>query len=231
MSVAENLQEIRTRIAQSAEKSGRTPEEIRLVAVSKTVDLSRIGEALEAGIEDLGENRVQEMTEKMPELPKNVRWHMIGRLQKNKVKYIINRVELIHSLCSLDVAREIQRLSVREGVLTDCLVQVNIGMEQSKAGIEETQLDAFLREIAPLDHIRICGLMAIAPKVDEPEQARPYFARMKQLFDGLKEGERLTKRWLSMGMSGDYQVAIEEGANLVRIGSSIFGQRDYGRNA
>lgn len=231
MSVAENMQEIRACIAGSAVKCGRSPEEIRLVAVSKTVEVERIRQALAAGACDLGENRVQEMMEKMPQLPENVRWHMIGRLQKNKVKYIIGKTELIHSLCSLEVAQEIQRLSLKHQVWTDCLVQINIGREESKAGIEAEQLPAFLQAVSEMDHIRIRGLMAIAPIVDEPEQARPYFARMKQLFDGLEENEQVSRQWLSMGMSGDYQVAIEEGANLVRIGSSIFGQRDYGRNA
>ena len=197
----------------------------------KTVEVERIRQALAAGACDLGENRVQEMMEKMPQLPENVRWHMIGRLQKNKVKYIIGKTELIHSLCSLEVAQEIQRLSLKNQVWTDCLVQINIGREESKAGIEAEQLPAFLQAVSEMDHIRIRGLMAIAPIVDEPEQARPYFARMKQLFDGLEENEQVSRQWLSMGMSGDYQVAIEEGANLVRIGSSIFGQRDYGRNA
>ena len=231
MSVAENMQEIRACIAGSAAKCGRRPEEIRLVAVSKTVEVERICQALAAGACDLGENRVQEMMEKMPQLPENVRWHMIGRLQKNKVKYIIGKTELIHSLCSLEVAQEIQRLSLKHQVWTDCLVQINIGREESKAGIEAEQLPAFLQAVSEMNHIRIRGLMAIAPIVDEPEQARPYFARMKQLFDGLEENEQVSRQWLSMGMSGDYQVAIEEGANLVRIGSSIFGQRDYGRNA
>ncbi len=231
MSVAENMQKIRACIAGSAAKCGRSPEEIRLVAVSKTVEVERIRQALAAGACDLGENRVQEMMEKMPQLPENVRWHMIGRLQKNKVKYIIGKTELIHSLCSLEVAQEIQRLSLKNQVWTDCLVQINIGREESKAGIEAEQLPAFLQAVSEMDHIRIRGLMAIAPIVDEPEQARPYFARMKQLFDGLEENEQVSRQWLSMGMSGDYQVAIEEGANLVRIGSSIFGQRDYGRNA
>ena len=225
------MQEIRACIAGSEAKSGRSPEEIRLVAVSKTVEVERIRQALEAGACDLGENRVQELMEKMPQLPENVRWHMIGRLQKNKVKYIIGKTELIHSLCSLEVAQEIQRLSLRDQVWTDCLVQVNIGREASKAGVEAEQLPAFLQAVSGLDHIRIRGLMAIAPMVDEPEQARPYFARMKQLFDNLEENAQVRRQWLSMGMSGDYQVAIEEGANLVRIGSSIFGQRDYGRNA
>ena len=208
MSVAENIAQVRACIEESAKKSGRRAEDIRLVAVSKTVDLGRIREALGTGIADLGENRVQEMMEKMPELPENVRWHMIGRLQKNKVKYIIGKTELIHSLCSLEVAAEIERLSAKHGVQTDCLVQINIGR-------------------APMKHIRVRGLMAIAPIVEYPEAARPYFARMKELFDGLPETEWVRRDWLSMGMSGDFEVAIEEGANLVRVGSSIFGRRNY----
>lgn len=227
MSVAENIAQVRACIEESAKKSGRRAEDIRLVAVSKTVDLGRIREALGTGIADLGENRVQEMMEKMPELPENVRWHMIGRLQKNKVKYIIGKTELIHSLCSLEVAAEIERLSAKHGVQTDCLVQINIGREESKAGIAEEELPAFLEALAPMKHIRVRGLMAIAPIVEHPEAARPYFARMKELFDGLPETERVRRDWLSMGMSGDFEVAIEEGANLVRVGSSIFGRRNY----
>ncbi len=225
MSIEENVQNVRARIVQSAKRVGRDPQEICLVAVSKTVDTDRIDRALSAGITDLGENRVQEMMEKMPELQKNIRWHMIGRLQKNKVKYIIGKTALIHSLCSLEVAGEIQRLSLKKKVKTDCLIQINIGREETKAGIEAEQLPEFLQSISAMDCLRIRGLMAIAPIVDEPEKARPYFARMKQLFDGLQENAQVSRQWLSMGMSGDFEVAIEEGANMVRIGSSIFGRR------
>ena len=227
MSVTENLATVNELIKESAERSGRKREDITLVAVSKTVDIARIQEAVDAGQTVLGENRVQEMVAKIPELPHFVQWHLIGRLQKNKVKYIIKKSELIHSLCSFDVAKEIDRLSKKEGVITPCLLQINIGHEASKQGLEMDEVDDFIETLAELDSIYIKGLMAIAPQVEDPEDARSYFREMKDKFDSIKEGKNVCMKYLSMGMSHDFQVAIEEGANVVRIGSKIFGERIY----
>ncbi len=167
------------------------------------------------------------MVSKIPDLPYFVHWHLIGRLQKNKVKYIINKTELIHSLCSFEVAKEIDRLSKKEGVSTDCLLQINVGHEASKQGLEMDEGDGFIEALAELDSINIKGLMAIAPQVEDPEDARCYFREMKDKFDRIREGRNLCMKYLSMGMSHDFQVAIEEGANVVRIGSRIFGERIY----
>ncbi|MBR6821671.1 MAG: YggS family pyridoxal phosphate-dependent enzyme [Clostridia bacterium] len=227
MGIRENIEIVRHIIADSALKSGRKPEDITLVAVSKTVEEERIREAISCGISHLGENRVQEMMGKMENLPSDIRWNMIGRLQKNKVKFIINRIELVHSLCSVEVAKEIDRLSEKQGVVTDCLIQINIGHEDTKAGIEEHELERFMDEMAAFPSIRIRGLMAIAPNVEDPELTRPYFARMKELFDRTALNCQGSMDYLSMGMSHDYHVAIEEGANIVRVGSAIFGARVY----
>jgi len=227
MSVKENVQAIRERIRRSAEKSGRRAEDICLIGVSKTVDVDRIRQALDAGIVCLGENRVQEMRDKQPLLPENVQWHMIGRLQKNKVKYIIGKTAMIQSLCSIEVASEIQRISERENVVTQCLVQVNVGREATKGGVDIEELSSFLQEISRFDRIIIKGLMAVPPALSDPEAVRPFFACMKRLYDGLPETKQIQKEWLSMGMSGDFDIAIEEGANMVRVGSSIFGERVY----
>ena len=148
-------------------------------------------------------------------------------MQKNKVKYIIGKIELLHSLCTLEVAQEIERLSQKKGVRTNCLVQVNIGREESKSGVQEEELLPFLEQLQVLPHLQIQGLMAIAPIAENPEEVRRYFARMRELFEKMPTGENMERKFLSMGMSGDYQVAIEEGANMVRVGSRIFGARDY----
>ena len=227
MSVTENLKEVDELIRISAEKSGRTRDDIKLVAVSKTVPVERIQEAVDAGQTVFGENRVQEMVSKIPELPQFVEFHLIGRLQKNKVKYIIKKTNLIHSLCTIDVAKEIDRLSRREDVVTDCLLQVNIGHEDTKQGLDISEVDDFLCALTELDNIRVKGLMAIAPPAEDPEDVRSCFRQMKDKFDSIRENEKVSMKYLSMGMSHDFQVAVEEGANVVRIGSKIFGERIY----
>ena len=221
------MQEVLEGIENSAAKSGRKAGEVQLVAVSKTVEPARILQAVEAGATMLGENRVQEWKEKQEILPENISWHIIGRLQKNKVKYIIGKIDLLHSLCTLDVAQEIERLSAKAGVRTSCLVQVNIANEQSKAGVEAGELFGFLEQMQGFSHLRVQGLMAIAPFVENPEDVRKYFAQMRELYEKMPVGGNLERKFLSMGMSGDYKVAIEEGSNMVRVGSSIFGARDY----
>ncbi len=227
MGIKGNVQEVLEKIEKSASKTGRSGRDVQLVAVSKTVPAVRVEEAIEAGLHTFGENRVQEWKEKSELLPGNIAWHIIGRLQKNKVKYIIGKIELLHSLCTLEVAQEIERLSQKKGVRTNCLVQVNIGREESKSGVQEEELLPFLEQLQVLPHLQIQGLMAIAPIAENPEEVRRYFARMRELFEKMPTGENMERKFLSMGMSGDYQVAIEEGANMVRVGSRIFGARDY----
>ena len=226
MSVRQNVQEVLEEIEKSAVKSGRKARDVQLVAVSKTVEPERIKQAIEAGLKVFGENRVQEWKEKRDLLPGNISWHIIGRLQKNKVKYIIDKIDLVHSVCTLEIASEIERLSAKLGVRTNCLVQVNIGREESKAGVEEEQLEAFLEQLQGFSHLQVQGLMAIAPFAENPEDVRKYFARMRVLYENMPVGKNLERKFLSMGMSGDYKVAIEEGANMVRVGSKIFGARD-----
>jgi pyridoxal phosphate enzyme (YggS family) len=226
MSIQSNIEFVRETIEKSAVRSGRRGSDVKLLAVTKTVESARIWEAVEAGISDIGENRVQEYVSKRDFFGENVRWHMIGRLQKNKIKYIIGKISLVHSLSSIDAALEIQRLSKREGICTPCLVQVNVGEEGTKSGLRPEDTLRFIESLASLDSLRVQGLMAIAPAVDDPEKVRPYFAQMRELYETLPTGGNVEKRWLSMGMSGDYAVAVEEGANIVRVGSLIFGKRN-----
>lgn len=217
--LAVNLTRVREKIRQAALQAGRRPEEITLVAVSKTVPPAGIAAALAAGVTDLGENRVQELLAKQPELPAGVRWHLIGTLQTNKVKYIIGRIHLLHSLDRLELAREISKRATARGVIQKALIQVNVSGEVTKHGLAPADLPAFYREVQQLPGLQIEGLMTMAPLVADPEQARPYFRRLREL------AWELGLKHLSMGMSNDYQVAIEEGATLVRIGSDIFGAR------
>lgn len=229
MSIDGNIARVREDIAAAAKKSGRSPEDVLLVGVTKTVEVERMRQAQEAGIVEFGENRVQEWMSKYEFFSKNIRWHLIGQLQKNKVRYIINKIDLVHSLSSLSVAEEIQRLCVRDGAYMDCLVQVNVSKEDSKSGIYEEDVDRFLESVSRLDKIRIKGLMTIAPVVQNPEEARPYFARLREIGERYSSisSPNFSMDLLSMGMSSDYTVAIEEGANIVRVGSSIFGHRNY----
>ena len=227
MSVSGNLAYVNRKIEEAAKRSGRQRSDIELVAVTKTFPVSKIAEALECGQTAFGENKVQELVSKIPELPHFVDWHLIGRLQKNKIKYIINKTKLIHSLCSFDIAKEIDRLSRKNEVTTDCLLQINIGEEASKQGLEMDEVDDFIAALAELECIHVKGLMAMAPLVEDPEEARIYFRKMKDKFDSIRDGRNLEMRYLSMGMSHDFEVAIEEGANVVRVGSLIFGDRVY----
>lgn len=225
MSILKNIQAVEQTVAHHAKKAGHQPEDICTVAVSKTCTEQQIKDAYDAGIRHFGENRVQEFREKYEHLEKNIAWHIIGRLQKNKVKYIIGKTTLIQSLSSVSLAKEIERRSEKSGVVTDCLVQVNIGNEASKSGVGQEELHRFLEELSYYRHLRVRGLMAMAPFLANKEETRPYFARMKQLYDAMPTGENIQNKWLSMGMSQDYSVALEEGANMIRVGSSIFGVR------
>ncbi|GAW30989.1 YggS family pyridoxal phosphate-dependent enzyme [Carboxydocella sp. JDF658] len=217
--IAVNLARVREEIRTAALRAGRRPEEITLVAVSKTVPPEGIQAALAAGVTDLGENRVQELLAKQPELPPGLRWHLIGTLQTNKVKYIIDRIHLLHSLDRWELAREISKRASARGLILKALIQVNVSGEETKHGLAPGDVPVFFREVQELPGLQIEGLMTMAPFVADAEQARPYFRQLREL------ARELGLKHLSMGMSNDYQVAIEEGATLVRIGSDIFGAR------
>jgi PLP dependent protein len=227
--IATNVSAVRDRIAAACARAGRTPEEVTLVAVSKTFTGDAVEAAVAAGITDLAENRVQEFVEKADRFPSrhaggSVTWHMIGHLQRNKCRDVVARADLFHALDSLRLARELDRRAGEAGRVLPCLVQVNVSGEESKFGFAPSELRAFVREIAAYQHLAVRGLMTLAAPVDDPEDVRPQFRLLRSLRDDLREtvdGLDL----LSMGMSGDYEVAIEEGATHVRIGSAIFGRR------
>lgn len=226
--IRENLTNVLTTIKEAEEKS-RFHQTVTLVAVSKTHPVSDIQEAYDAGVRDFGENKVQELMSKIDELPSDIRWHLIGHLQRNKVKYIIGRTYLIHSVDSLRLAEEIDKESAKHGVITDILVQVNISEEETKSGIDTADAIALVKDIAKLPNVRIKGLMTIAQETQNPEETRPVFQTLRNLSIDIKalNIDNISMDFLSMGMSGDFVVAIDEGANLVRIGTSIFGKRDY----
>ncbi|MDX1906500.1 MAG: YggS family pyridoxal phosphate-dependent enzyme [Bacteroidia bacterium] len=226
MAVAIHLAEVRTRIRQAAIHAGRDPESVRLVAVSKTKPVDMIREALEAGQTDFGENRVQEMQAKYPELPE-VRWHLIGTLQTNKVKYIAPYVHLIHSVDSTRLLAEIDRQAGKVGRTLDCLLQLHISDEATKSGMDETEAAQIVEQIDLYPHIRIRGLMGMAALTDDRALIRQQF-RSLRIASGVLSAvshPRVEMQELSMGMSGDFDIAIEEGATLVRIGSAVFGGR------
>lgn len=222
----DNLADVQEKIAEAAKVSGRDPSQIRLVAVSKTVQPQLIAEAQEAGIDTFGENRVQEALPKLEQIPA-AKWHLIGQLQTNKVRQIIGKFELIHSLDRLRLAKELNRRSQAAGIVTPTLVQVNVGREETKGGLLPEELLPFVEEVRQLEGIKILGLMAIPPFCEDPQAARPYFAKLRELYNQVAaEGwPEVEMRWLSAGMSSDFQVAIEEGANMVRVGTGIFGAR------
>lgn len=223
----ENLENIKKRIADAALRTGRKPEDIGLVAVTKTVDVERIKKIIEYGVENIGENRVQELCDKYGSIGNQCKWHLIGHLQTNKVKYIIDKVSLIHSLDSIELAREIQKRAHNANRIINVLVQVNVSGEESKYGLAVEQVENFIREISTFENIRVKGLMTIAPYVENPEDTRPVFRGLKKIFIDIskKNIDNIDMEYLSMGMSNDFEVAIEEGANLVRIGTALFGKR------
>lgn len=226
--ISENLEWVKSRIADATGKSGRAPESIRLVAVSKTVSIEKIIEAREAGAELFGENRVQEALEKIDRLgPDGPVWHFIGHLQKNKVKQILGRFELIHSVDSVDLAKVINEKSQARNLITPILIQVNVSGEAAKFGLAPDALEGALRALSKLSAVRVEGLMTIPPNDSDPEKSRKFFSRLRELRDQMAELglEGIYLRELSMGMSSDFTVAIEEGATLVRVGSALFGDR------
>lgn len=232
VNVRENIAWVLERIAAASRRSGRRPEDITLVAVTKTVPVERIQEAVDCGLQDLGENRVQELLAKQPHIA-GVKWHLIGHLQRNKVRQVWDRVTLIHSVDSLELAREIDKRATTAGRRVDILLEVNVAGEESKFGLTPEAVLPMVREVTGLPGVHICGLMTVAPLVADPEEVRPVFQRLAALrreVDALHlPGVDMT--YLSMGMTNDFEVAIEAGANMVRIGSAIFGARDYSKNA
>ena len=227
--IIENLKIIEENILAACAKSGRKREDITLIAVSKTKPVSMLEEVYSTGIRDFGENKVQELSDKFECLPKDIRWHMIGHLQTNKVKNLMDKAYLIHSVDSLKLAKEIEKQAEKANRIVDILIEVNIAGEESKFGLAKDEVLALVKEVSQLSHVRIQGLMTIAPFVENPEDNRLYFRQIKQLSVDIDSQniDNVSMNILSMGMSGDYMVAIEEGATMVRVGTSIFGERVY----
>ena len=231
MSVSENLKVVMDRIASAAKRAGRDPSSIRLVVVTKTIDRDRIREAVAAGAAILGENRVQEAKEKIEALGKIAGWHLIGHLQTNKAKYAVKLFDLIHSVDNLELAQELDRQAAKTGKVQDVLIEVNIADEASKAGMAVKGAPALVREAARLKNISIQGLMTMPPYSENPRDSRSYFRMLRELAETIAKGNipNVSMQELSMGMSGDFEVAVEEGATLVRVGTAIFGERNSGR--
>ena len=229
MSIEKNVDKILQNIKKACDSSNRNEDDITLIAVTKTVDVDVMSEARKLDLKNFGENKPQELVRKFEFFDKETRWHMIGHLQRNKVKYIIDKVELIHSLDNVKLAEEIQKQSVKHDKVADVLIEINIGNEISKHGISPEELFDFVDKVKGLKNLRIKGLMTVAPYMTDSEDVRPYMKKMKSLFDELKEmkGDNIDVDTLSMGMSNDYKIAIEEGSTMLRIGSSIFGERIY----
>ena len=225
----ENLANVKKNIEQACKNAGRSRNEVTLIAVSKTKPVEMLQEIYDENIHDFGENKVQELCSKMEQLPSDIRWHMIGHLQRNKVKYIVGKVELIHSVDTYRLAEEINIQAKKQNVIVPILVEVNIAHEESKFGISAEDAILLVEEISKLENIRIKGLMTIAPYVENPEDNRLYFRKIKQLSVDItnKNIDNVSMEILSMGMTGDYMVAIEEGATMVRVGTGIFGERIY----
>lgn len=230
-SIKQNIESIEAEIKEICNRCGRSFEDITLIAVSKTIDTQRINYAVDCGISNLGENKVQEIMDKYDQVSKNVKWHLIGHLQSNKVKYIIDKVELIHSVDSEKLAEEISRRSEKHNMKKDVLVQINVAKEDTKFGIDIEDAVDFIKNISRFDNLCIKGLMTIAPYDEDPEKVRPVFRQLKQKFDQLAQMDipNTDMKYLSMGMSNDYPIAIEEGANMVRVGTAIFGKRNYNK--
>lgn len=227
--VQENIKKVENRIEAACQKCGRSSEEVRLIAVSKTKPIEMLKEAYDYGCRDFGENKVQELVDKYDKMPKDIRWHMIGHLQRNKVKYIVDKVYLIHSVDSLRLAEEISKEAVKHNVTVSILVEVNVSGEESKFGAASGAAVSLVEEIAKLPNILIKGLMTIAPYVEDAEENRLYFAKLRQIYVDIihKNIDNVCMKELSMGMTGDYEVAITEGATYIRVGTGIFGERQY----
>ena len=227
--LASNLKEVESKIQEACKKANRSREEVTLISVSKTKPVSMLQEVYNLGIRDFGENKVQELIEKHPQLPSDIQWHMIGHLQRNKVKQVIDKATLIHSVDSLRLAEAIEMEAAKKNIVADILIEVNIAEEDSKYGFKEEEVLLAVEQIAKFPHVRIKGLMTIAPFVENPEENRIVFARLRKLSVDIesKNIDNVSVGILSMGMTNDYQVAIEEGATMIRVGTGIFGERNY----
>lgn len=232
MGIKENIIEINEQKDLFAKKSGRMGDDILLIAVTKTRTVEEMNQAISCGITDIGENKVQEILDKYDRVDKNVRWHLIGHLQTNKVKYIIDKVHMIHSVDSFKLAREIDMRAGKAGIIANILIQINAAQEESKFGISIDGVEQLLSQILEqCENIKVRGLMHIAPFAENPEDVREYFKEVKALYEQFStiEHDRADFTMLSMGMSNDFGVAIEEGSNAIRVGTSIFGNRDYSK--
>lgn len=231
MTIKNNIEHVLENIKKCANNSSRNPEDIGLIAVTKTIDIDTIKEAIEYGITDIGENKVQELITKYEEIGPAVKWHLIGHLQRNKVKYIIDKVDFIHSLDSYRLGKEINKRAKAIDRTIECLVQVNVSGEDTKFGVSIEELKELLNKLNTLNNIKVVGLMTMAPHVEDKEETRQYFKTLKDLSDEVAklDFKNIEMKYLSMGMSNDFEVAVEEGANFVRVGSKIFGKRDYSK--
>lgn len=230
--IRDNILEIKNIIKDSCDRVKRDPSEVTLIDVSKTKPVEMVMEAYEVGERDFGENKVQELVSKYEQCPKDIRWHMIGHLQRNKVKMVIDKAFLIHSVDSLRLAQCIQDEAQKIGKVVNILLEINVAEEESKFGLNKDEVIAFVKEVAKFPNVHVCGLMTVAPYTENAEDNRVYFRILKQLSVDINEEniDNVDMNVLSMGMSGDYPIAIEEGATYVRIGTSIFGFRDYKRS-
>lgn len=227
MTIKDNVNEVRENMAKAALRAGRNPEDITLCAVSKYIEVPKIKEALEAGVTILGENKVQELVDKLPQFSEDVNFHMIGQLQTNKVKYIIDKVKLIHSLDRKSLLKTLDKEAKKKNIISDTLIQVNLTLDPNRGGVSIEELPEFVEEVGKYTSVRVRGLMCVAQNVDDENIIREDFRRMRLEFERLKlyNISNVSGEILSMGMSHDYEIAIEEGATLVRVGTRIFGKR------
>ena len=227
--IKENLSKIQEKIKAACERSNRNPEDVTLIAVSKTKPNELIEEAIAVGQTIFGENYVQELAQKIEDFPESIHWHMIGHLQRNKVKYIIGKVDCIHSVDSIRLAKQIQDEAQKKDICQDILLEINVGMEESKWGFTLENIQDALKEISLFSNLKIKGFMTSAPYVDDAEENRLLFRSLKQCFEETKQYgyPNVSMEHLSMGMTNDFEVAIEEGATMVRVGTAIFGERNY----
>ena len=224
--IHDSLRRVTERISRASEKAGRKPEDVGLVLVTKEVGLADIQTVYDLGVRDFGENRVQEWLEKRDQLPKDIRWHQIGYLQTNKVKFLMDSIHLIHSCDRVDLAKELEKQAEKRGVRADILIQVNTSGEDTKYGFRPDEVEGAVAEMVSFDRLTLSGLMTIGPNTDDENQIRSCFRSLKVLRDRLRERfPDVDWRYLSMGMSGDFEIAVEEGSNLLRIGSAVFGAR------
>lgn len=225
--IKENLEEVREKIRQACQRSGRREEDVTLISVSKAKPVEMLREAYEAGSRDFGENRVQEIMEKYGQMPEDVRWHMIGHLQKNKVRQVIDKAVLIHSVDTVELAEQIEKDAAKRDLTVDILLEVNVAEEESKFGFRTEEVEAAVMKIKEFPHVHIKGLMTIAPFVSNSEDNREVFKKLYQLYVDIrsKNIDNVNMSVLSMGMTGDYEVAVEEGATMIRVGTGIFGAR------